>query len=164
DAQGEQIAGGGEALSQLERIDTRRLDPRLAECRIEVACDVTNPLTGEEGATAVFGPQKGATPDMVRQLDEALTHYGKIIERDLDKSVLTLKGGGAAGGMGVALYAFCGAELRQGVEIVTEALSLDAAVRHADLVITGEGRIDSQTIHGKVPIGVARVAKRYDIP
>ncbi|WP_313020517.1 glycerate kinase [Atlantibacter hermannii] len=164
DAQGEQIAGGGEALSQLERIDTRRLDPRLAECRIEVACDVTNPLTGEEGATAVFGPQKGATPDMVRQLDEALTHYGKIIERDLDKSVLTLKGGGAAGGMGVALYAFCGAELRQGVEIVTEALLLDAAVRHADLVITGEGRIDSQTIHGKVPIGVARVAKRYDIP
>lgn len=164
DAQGEQIAGGGEALSQLERIDTRRLDPRLAECRIEVACDVTNLLTGEEGATAVFGPQKGATPDMVRQLDEALTHYGKIIERDLDKSVLTLKGGGAAGGMGVALYAFCGAELRQGVEIVTEALSLDAAVRHADLVITGEGRIDSQTIHGKVPIGVARVAKRYDIP
>lgn len=164
DAQGEQIAGGGEAVSQLERIDTRRLDPRLAECRIEVACDVTNPLTGEEGATAVFGPQKGATPDMVRQLDEALTHYGKIIERDLDKSVLTLKGGGAAGGMGVALYAFCGAELRQGVEIVTEALSLDAAVRHADLVITGEGRIDSQTIHGKVPIGVARVAKRYDIP
>lgn len=164
DAQGEQIAGGGEALSQLERIDTRRLDPRLAECRIEVACDVTNPLTGEEGATAVFGPQKGATPDMIRQLDEALTHYGKIIERDLDKSVLTLKGGGAAGGMGVALYAFCGAELRQGVEIVTEALSLDAAVRHADLVITGEGRIDSQTIHGKVPIGVARVAKRYDIP
>ncbi|WP_148051780.1 glycerate kinase [Atlantibacter hermannii] len=164
DAQGEQIAGGGEALSQLEHIDTRRLDPRLAECRIEVACDVTNPLTGEEGATAVFGPQKGATPDMVRQLDEALTHYGKIIERDLDKSVLTLKGGGAAGGMGVALYAFCGAELRQGVEIVTEALSLDAAVRHADLVITGEGRIDSQTIHGKVPIGVARVAKRYDIP
>lgn len=164
DAQGEQIAGGGEALSQLERIDTRRLDLRLAECRIEVACDVTNPLTGEEGATAVFGPQKGATPDMVRQLDEALTHYGKIIERDLDKSVLTLKGGGAAGGMGVALYAFCGAELRQGVEIVTEALSLDAAVRHADLVITGEGRIDSQTIHGKVPIGVARVAKRYDIP
>ncbi|MEI9693235.1 glycerate kinase [Atlantibacter hermannii] len=164
DAQGEQIAGGGEALSQLERIATRRLDPRLAECRIEVACDVTNPLTGEEGATAVFGPQKGATPEMVRQLDEALTHYGKIIERDLDKSVLTLKGGGAAGGMGVALYAFCGAELRQGVEIVTEALSLDAAVRHADLVITGEGRIDSQTIHGKVPIGVARVAKRYDIP
>ena len=164
DAQGEQIAGGGEALSQLERIDTRRLDPRLAECRIEVACDVTNPLTGEEGATAVFGPQKGATPDMVRQLDEALTHYGKIIERDLDKSVLTLKGGGAAGGMGAGLYAFCGAKLRPGIEIVTDALHLADIVADADLVITGEGRIDSQTVHGKVPVGVARVAKRYNLP
>lgn len=101
---------------------------------------------------------------MITQLDSALTHYGHIIERDLDKSVMTLKGGGAAGGMGVALYAFCGADLRQGIEIVTEALALDAAVRDADLVITGEGRIDSQSIHGKVPIGVARVAKRYAIP
>lgn len=164
DAQGEQITFGGAALNQLARIDISRLDPRLAECRIEVACDVTNPLTGEDGATAVFGPQKGATPEMVNQLDRALTHYGNIIERDLDKSVMNLKGGGAAGGMGVALYAFCGADLRQGIEIVTEALSLDAAVRDADLVITGEGRIDSQTIHGKVPIGVARVAKRYQLP
>jgi len=164
DAHGEQIAFGGEALRQLERIDITQLDPRLAECRIEVACDVTNPLTGNDGATAVFGPQKGATPEMVQQLDRALAHYGKVIERDLDKSVMTLQGGGAAGGMGVALYAFCGADLRQGIEIVTQALGLDDAVRGADLVITGEGRIDSQTIHGKVPIGVARVAKRYQLP
>ncbi|WP_312315538.1 glycerate kinase [Atlantibacter sp.] len=164
DAHGEQIAFGGEALRQLERIDITQLDPRLAECRIEVACDVTNPLTGNDGATAVFGPQKGATPEMVQQLDRALAHYGKVIERDLDKSVMTLQGGGAAGGMGVALYAFCGADLRQGIEIVTQALGLDDAVRAADLVITGEGRIDSQTIHGKVPIGVARVAKRYQLP
>lgn len=164
DAHGEQIAFGGEALRQLERIDLTHLDPRLAECRIEVACDVTNPLTGNDGATAVFGPQKGATPEMVQQLDRALAHYGKVIERDLDKSVMTLQGGGAAGGMGVALYAFCGADLRQGIEIVTQALGLDDAVRAADLVITGEGRIDSQTIHGKVPIGVARVAKRYQLP
>lgn len=164
DAHGEQIAFGGEALRQLERIDLTQLDPRLAECRIEVACDVTNPLTGNDGATAVFGPQKGATPEMVQQLDRALAHYGKVIERDLDKSVMTLQGGGAAGGMGVALYAFCGADLRQGIEIVTQALGLDDAVRAADLVITGEGRIDSQTIHGKVPIGVARVAKRYQLP
>lgn len=164
DAHGEQIAFGGEALRQLERIDLTQLDPRLAECRIEVACDVTNPLTGNDGATAVFGPQKGATPEMVQQLDRALAHYGKVIERDLDKSVMTLQGGGAAGGMGVALYAFCGADLRQGIEIVTQALGLDDAVRGADLVITGEGRIDSQTIHGKVPIGVARVAKRYQLP
>ncbi|NBC99631.1 glycerate kinase [Atlantibacter hermannii] len=164
DKQGEPLGFGGDALSQLARIDISQLDKRLAECRIEAACDVTNPLTGEEGATAIFGPQKGATPEMIKQLDSALTHYGQIIERDLDKSVMTLKGGGAAGGMGVALYAFCGADLRQGIEIVTEALALDAAVRDADLVITGEGRIDSQTIHGKVPIGVARVAKRYAIP
>ncbi len=164
DAHGEQIAFGGEALRQLERIDLTHLDPRLAECRIEVACDVTNPLTGNDGATAVFGPQKGATPEMVQQLDRALAHYGNVIERDLDKSVMTLQGGGAAGGMGVALYAFCGADLRQGIEIVTQALGLDDAVRGADLVITGEGRIDSQTIHGKVPIGVARVAKRYQLP
>lgn len=164
DKQGEPLGFGGDALSQLARIDISQLDKRLAECRIEAACDVTNPLTGEDGATAIFGPQKGATPEMIKQLDSALTHYGQIIERDLDKSVMTLKGGGAAGGMGVALYAFCGADLRQGIEIVTEALALDAAVRDADLVITGEGRIDSQTIHGKVPIGVARVAKRYAIP
>ncbi|MEX5412051.1 glycerate kinase [Atlantibacter hermannii] len=164
DKQGEPLGFGGDALSQLARIDISKLDKRLAECRIEAACDVTNPLTGEDGATAIFGPQKGATPEMIKQLDSALTHYGQIIERDLDKSVMTLKGGGAAGGMGVALYAFCGADLRQGIEIVTEALALDAAVRDADLVITGEGRIDSQTIHGKVPIGVARVAKRYAIP
>lgn len=164
DADGESLAHGGEALSLLERIDISELDSRLAECRIEVACDVTNPLTGKEGATAVFGPQKGATPAMVEQLDKALSHFGQIIERDLDKAVMSLKGGGAAGGMGVALHAFCGAELRQGIEIVTEALALDAAVRDADLVITGEGRIDSQTIHGKVPVGVARVAKRYQIP
>ncbi|QFH68409.1 glycerate kinase [Enterobacter sp. E76] len=164
DKQGEPLGFGGDALSQLARIDISQLDKRLAECRIEAACDVTNPLTGEEGATAIFGPQKGATPEIIKQLDNALTHYGQIIERDLDKSVMTLKGGGAAGGMGVALYAFCGADLRQGIEIVTEALALDAAVRDADLVITGEGRIDSQSIHGKVPIGVARVAKRYAIP
>ncbi|UTJ48273.1 glycerate kinase [Atlantibacter subterranea] len=164
DQLGEPLGFGGDALSQLARIDISQLDKRLAECRIEAACDVTNPLTGEEGATAIFGPQKGATPEMIKQLDNALTHYGQIIERDLDKSVMTLKGGGAAGGMGVALYAFCGADLRQGIEIVTEALALDAAVRDADLVITGEGRIDSQSIHGKVPIGVARVAKRYAIP
>ncbi len=164
DERGEQLGLGGETLNQLARIDISQLDKRLAECRIEAACDVTNPLTGAEGATAIFGPQKGATPEMIKQLDKALTHYGQIIERDLDKSVMTLKGGGAAGGMGVALYAFCGADLRQGIEIVTEALALDAVVRDADLVITGEGRIDSQTIHGKVPVGVARVAKRYDIP
>ncbi len=101
---------------------------------------------------------------MVRTLDNALAHYAKIIARDMDIDVLNTAGGGAAGGMGAALYAFCGAQLRQGIEIVTDALHLDEQVADADLVITGEGRIDSQTIHGKVPVGVARVAKRYNKP
>ncbi|KIS42181.1 glycerate kinase [Kosakonia radicincitans] len=164
DEQNRQIAPGGAALESLARIDLRDLDKRLAGCRIEVACDVTNPLTGEAGASAVFGPQKGATPEMIARLDKALAHYAEIIARDLDIDVLNLAGGGAAGGMGAALYAFCGAELRQGIEIVTDALALDKHVRGADLVITGEGRIDSQTVHGKVPVGVAKVAKRYNIP
>ena len=155
--------GGGE-LATLAHIDLTGLDKRLKACRIEVACDVTNPLTGEEGATAVFGPQKGATPEMIVTLDNALAHYAQVIARDLDIDVLNLSGGGAAGGVGGALYAFCGAQLRQGIEIVTDALHLAAQVADADLVITGEGRIDSQTIHGKVPVGVAKVAKRFNKP
>ncbi|WP_422731451.1 glycerate kinase [Leclercia pneumoniae] len=163
-AQGEPIGPGGEALENISRIDISGLDKRLAGCRIDVACDVTNPLTGKEGATAVFGPQKGATPEMIARLDKALEHYAQVIARDLDVDVLSLEGGGAAGGMGAALYAFCGAHLRQGIEIVTDALDLDRQVADADLVITGEGRIDSQTIHGKVPVGVAKIAKRYNKP
>ncbi|MFG7478309.1 glycerate kinase, partial [Enterobacter hormaechei] len=164
DAKAQPVGPGGGELAGLAHIDLSGLDKRLADCRIEVACDVTNPLIGETGASAVFGPQKGATPEMVRTLDDALAHYAKIIARDLDINVLNLAGGGAAGGMGAALYAFCGAQLRQGIEIVTDALHLDEQVADADLVITGEGRIDSQTIHGKVPVGVARVAKRYNKP
>lgn len=163
-ADGQPIAPGGAGLSTLAKIDISGLDPRLTQCRIDVACDVTNPLVGDDGASAVFGPQKGATPEMVAQLDRALAHYAEQIAQDLDLDVLTLEGGGAAGGMGAALYAFCGAHLRPGIDIVTDALHLDALVADADLVITGEGRIDSQTIHGKVPVGVARVAKRYQIP
>jgi len=164
DSQGNEIGFGGGSLSALASIDIDGLDPRIKECRFEVACDVTNPLLGEEGASAVFGPQKGATPELVEQLDKALAHYAQIIRRDLDIDVLSIPGGGAAGGMGAALHAFCGAELRRGIEIVTEALGLDELVKDAALVITGEGRIDSQTIHGKVPIGVAKVAKRYNKP
>jgi len=164
DADDRPVGQGGGALETLARIDCSGLDKRLADCRIEVACDVTNPLTGKEGASAVFGPQKGATPEMIVALDRGLAHYARIIARDLDINVLDLAGGGAAGGMGAALYAFCGAELRQGIEIVTDALHLADQVADADLVITGEGRIDSQTIHGKVPVGVAKVAKRFNKP
>ena len=164
DEQNNDIVQGGMGLEALARIDISQLDARLAECRIEVACDVTNPLTGKEGASAVFGPQKGATPEVIARLDQALTNYEHLIDRDLNVEVLELAGGGAAGGMGAALYAFCGAQLRCGIEIVTDALHLDDCVADADLVVTGEGRIDSQTIHGKVPVGVANVAKRYNKP
>ncbi|WEF29034.1 glycerate kinase [Klebsiella aerogenes] len=160
----QQMAPGGGALQTLAQIDLSELDPRLAGCRIDVACDVTNPLIGPDGASAVFGPQKGATAQMIERLDSGLRHYAHIIARDLDIDVLSLEGGGAAGGMGAALYAFCGAKLRPGIEIVTDALQLAELVADADLVITGEGRIDSQTIHGKVPIGVAKVAKRFNVP
>ena len=164
DKHGRQIGYGGGELPELVSIDMSQFDPRIAQCRFEVACDVTNPLLGKEGASAIFGPQKGATAERVEQLDRALAHYAEVIHRELDIDVLTIAGGGAAGGMGVALHAFCQAELRRGIEIVTEALGLDELVRDASLVITGEGRIDSQTIHGKVPIGVAKVAKRYNKP
>ncbi|QHA86565.1 glycerate kinase [Serratia rhizosphaerae] len=164
DERGEEIGFGGAALATLAQIDLSRLDARIDQCRFEVACDVTNPLTGPEGASAIFGPQKGATPQMVAELDGALGHYAQVIKRTLGVDVEQVPGAGAAGGMGAGLLAFCRAELRQGIEIVTEALGLDALVRDATLVITGEGRIDSQSIKGKVPIGVARVAKRYGKP
>jgi len=164
DNAGREIGFGGSALANLERIDICGLDLRLKACRIEAACDVDNPLTGPKGASVVFGPQKGATPEMVTQLDANLAHYAGLISRDLGVQVETVPGAGAAGGMGAALLAFLGARLRPGIEIVMEAVGLEAHVRDADLVITGEGRIDSQTIHGKTPIGVARVAKRYNKP
>ncbi|MBR0567567.1 glycerate kinase [Azoarcus sp. L1K30] len=164
DASGTELPPGGGALARLDRIDASGLDARLAACRIEVACDVDNPLTGPRGASAVFGPQKGATPDMVAQLDANLTRFADIIRRDVGVAVADVPGAGAAGGMGAAMLAFFGAELRPGIDIVTTAVGLERHLADADLVITGEGRIDSQTIHGKTPIGVARVAKRHGKP
>ncbi|CAO97772.1 glycerate kinase [Erwinia tasmaniensis] len=164
DRQGKCIGHGGAELARLASIDLSGFDRRIADCQIDVACDVSNTLTGEQGASAVFGPQKGATPEQVVQLDHALKHFAALIQRELHHDVLPLAGGGAAGGMGAGLYAFCGATLRPGIDIVTDALGLDALVRDATLVITGEGRIDSQTVQGKVPVGVARVAKRYHKP
>lgn len=167
DAKGQQLSAGGAALAELSSLDLSLLDPRLLQTEILVACDVDNPLCGEKGASAVFGPQKGATPEMVSQLDAALRHYGEQIEqieRLGGKPVIDVAGAGAAGGMGASLFGLLNARLRPGVEIVTEALKLAEAIEGADLVITGEGRIDSQTIHGKTPAGVARVAKRFDVP
>jgi glycerate kinase len=164
DADGRDLDGSGGDLARLERIDVSALDARLADCRIEVACDVDNPLTGARGASAVFGPQKGATPEMVQVLDANLARFARIVERDLGVAVDQAPGAGAAGGMGAAMLAFFGATLKPGIEIVTAAVDLDAHVRDADLVITGEGRIDFQTVHGKTPIGVARIARRHGKP
>ena len=164
DKKGQALPPGGGALGQLERIDLSTLDPRLGKLHIEVACDVDNPLCGPQGASAVFGPQKGATPAMVSELDANLAHYAGCIEQELGKQVKKIAGAGAAGGMGAALVGLLGAELKPGIQIVIEALKLDEAVADADLVVTGEGRIDSQTIHGKTPIGVARCAKGFGKP
>jgi glycerate 2-kinase len=161
---GREIAPGGAALVSLSRIATTALDPRLQECSIEVACDVTNPLCGPMGASAVYGPQKGATPEMVVQLDAALDHYAQIIERDLGRSVRDIPSAGAAGGLGAGLMAFFDATLRPGARIVLEAVQLEEHVRTANLVITAEGQIDTQTAYGKTIGAVAAVAKRYGLP
>ncbi|MFI8415289.1 glycerate kinase [Serratia sp. NPDC078593] len=158
------LAAGGAALAKLAEIDLSALDARLQQVNVTVACDVDNPLCGKRGASVVFGPQKGATPAMVEQLDRALQHYGRLLEQVTGRQVCDVPGAGAAGGMGASLIAMLNATLRPGIEIVIETLKLEEAIRDADLVITGEGRLDSQTIYGKTPIGVARVAKRYQLP
>ncbi|EPE7488143.1 glycerate kinase [Cronobacter universalis] len=164
DDEGHELAPGGAALAGLERLDLSALDPRLAQVSVTVACDVDNPLCGEKGASAVFGPQKGATPAMVSELDAALRRFGEQLEAATGKTIISAPGAGAAGGMGAALLGMLNAALRPGIEIVIESLGLAQAVRDADLVITGEGRLDSQSIHGKTPIGVARVAKQFQRP
>lgn len=164
DAQGNELPGGGAALVHLARIETRRMDARLANCVCDVACDVNNPLCGPTGASAVYGPQKGATPEMVAELDAALAHYARIIERDLGKAVRDVPGAGAAGGLGAGLLAFLNATLRPGAQIVLEAVRLEEHLRMADLVITAEGRLDSQTAYGKSVGAVAALAKKYRLP
>ncbi len=162
--QGIQIARGGAALATLAHISTSTMDPRLQECTLEVACDVTNPLCGPTGASAVYGPQKGATPEMVEELDSALAHYAQIIEQDLGMSVREIPGAGAAGGLGAGLIAILHATLRPGAQIVFEAIHLEERIRTANLVITAEGQIDAQTAYGKSVGSVAEIAKRYGLP
>ena len=162
--EGKEIAPGGTALVTLSRISTEMMDIRLQACIVDVACDVTNPLCGPTGASAVYGPQKGATPEMVTQLDAALEHYAQIIEQNLGLAVRDVPGAGAAGGLGAGLLAFLHATLRPGAQIVMEAVQLEERVRKADLVITAEGQLDSQTAYGKSVGAVAGLAKRYGLP
>jgi glycerate kinase len=164
DAQGQPLPQGGAALARLDRIDLSALDARLQETEIMVACDVDNPLTGPRGASAVYGPQKGATPDMVQELDRALGVFAQVATRATGRDIATLPGAGAAGGLGAGLLFFTPARLRPGVEIVLEATGFEAMVAGADLVITGEGRTDFQTAMGKAPVGVAAVAQRHAVP
>lgn len=164
DVNGVDIGRGGAELARLARIDVSGLDARIPECEIDVACDVTNPLVGPLGASAVFGPQKGATPEIVEQLEHSLQCFANVILRDLGKDVADVPGAGAAGGLGAALLAVLGGRLRPGCEVVMDAINLEAILSDADLVITGEGRTDGQTIYGKAPVGVARLAARHGVP
>ncbi|MGY2291007.1 glycerate kinase [Pseudomonas sp. SDO528_S397] len=164
DAAGAHLPPGGLALANLARISLEQLDPRLAHVRFDIAADVNNPLCGPHGASAIFGPQKGATPAQVEQLDAALSHFADHCTKVLPLDVRDEPGSGAAGGLGFAAKAFLGAQFRAGVEVVAELVGLEHAVRSADLVITGEGRFDAQTLRGKTPFGVARIASRQGVP
>lgn len=159
DRSGVELPFGGEALSRLYEVDISGLDTRLKGIEMDVASDVSNPLCGVNGASRVFGPQKGATPEMVHLLDNALQHYAGILKQQLGKDVMNIPGAGAAGGLGAALLAFTNARMCRGVDIVIEYTRLREKMKRADYVITGEGRIDSQTCLGKTPYGVARLAK-----
>lgn len=164
DAKGVNLAFGGAALADLEHIDITTIDSRLVDCDVLVACDVTNPLCGPQGASAVYGPQKGATEEMVVKLDAALAHYADVIKRDLGIDIRDVPSAGAAGGLGAGLIAFLKAKILPGVDIVIQATGLTEYLKGAALVFTGEGRIDSQTACGKVPVGVARKAKTFGLP
>lgn len=164
DKNGNDLAHGGAALANLTTIDISTMDPALKNVAITAACDVTNPLTGPTGASAVFGPQKGASQADVATLDAALAHFAQVIESQLGVAVNDVPGAGAAGGIGAALKGFLNAEFRPGIAVVIEQSGLDAAAQWADVVFTGEGSIDFQTKFGKTPAGVAETAKRHGKP
>jgi glycerate kinase len=164
DEAGQELPFGGGALGKLHKIDLANLDSRLKDVVIEVACDVTNPLTGKTGASHIFGPQKGATAEIVEILDKNLAHYAEIIRQQLNKDVENIPGAGAAGGLGGGLMAFLNAELKRGVDLVIKYTDLEKKVQGANYVFTGEGSVDAQTVFGKTPFGVAKTAKKFDIP
>ena len=164
DENGDDLSYGGGALAKLHTIDLSNLDERLKYVSVEVACDVNNPLCGKEGASYVFGPQKGATREMIEILDQNLSHYAEVIKEQIGKDVISKAGAGAAGGLGAGLMAFLDVKLKSGIEMVIEYANLEEKVRDADMVWTGEGSIDFQTQYGKTPLGVAMIAKKYNKP
>lgn len=164
DTRGEEIGYGGSNLIKIHQIDATKMDERIIQTKILVASDVKNPLCGPNGASKIYGPQKGATPEAIEELDKSLAYFAEIIKRDLHKDIKDIPGAGAAGGLGAGLIAFLNAELRPGIDIIIEAVRLEQNIKDTVLVITGEGKIDSQTIYGKAPIGVAKIAKKYNVP
>lgn len=164
DKENKQIPFGAKGLEKLETITDAYVIPELAECEFRIACDVTNTLCGENGCSAVYGPQKGATPSMIMQMDKWLEYYAALAKKLYPKANALQAGAGAAGGMGFAFLSFTNAVLESGIKIVLEETQLESYIEDADMVITGEGRLDGQTAMGKAPVGVARLAKRHHIP
>ena len=161
DKNGQQIAFGAKGLRDLAEITDVNVIPELKECTFRIACDVTNPLCGEQGCSAIYGPQKGATASMIMQMDQWLDHYANLAAKTFPKANQNQAGTGAAGGLGFAFLTFTDAVLESGIKIVLEETRLEEYVKDADIVITGEGRLDSQTVMGKAPVGVANIAKKY---
>jgi glycerate kinase len=164
DKDGNQVAYGANGIKDIVKITTNQVIPELAECTFRIACDVTNPLCGPNGASAIYGPQKGATPEMVTLMDGWIEKYAALAKADFPKANKDYPGAGAAGGMGFAFLAFTNAELESGIKIVLEETKMEDYIKDADYVVTGEGRLDGQTVMGKAPIGVAHLAKKFDIP
>lgn len=164
DEQGKELEAGGASLTNLNTIDISNIDYRVKECEFIVACDVDNPLCGERGASAIFGPQKGATEEMVYILDKALNQFAYVVRRDFQIEIENTAGSGAAGGLGAGMLAFMDAKLRKGIDIVIENTKLEEKMKGANLVFTGEGMIDYQTQYGKTPYGVAQIAGKHNIP
>ena len=162
DENGEDVGEGGQALSKVAIINTSNMNPLLKECQIQVACDVNNPLCGENGSTYVYGPQKGVTEDIKEQLDKDMAHFAKVTSETLGNDYALTPGAGAAGGLGYAFLAYTGASLTPGIELILNAVGLEKELSGADVVVTGEGRLDFQTAMGKAPVGVARLAKKYN--
>lgn len=161
DSNGKQVEFGAKGLRNIERILDNRVIPELKECSFRIACDVTNTLCGEQGCSAIYGPQKGATPSMIIQMDKWLAYYAKLTQEKYEKANMKQAGTGAAGGLGFAFLAYTNATLESGIKIILEETKLESYVKNADIVITGEGRLDGQTVMGKAPIGVSGIAKKY---
>lgn len=164
DRHGKEIELGGQSLKDIRRIDAENVSPALREAQFNVACDVTNPLHGETGAAYIFGPQKGATPEIVEELDQGLRNFARIASEDLGKDIQNPPGAGAAGGLGAAFIGFLQGELKSGIELILESVKMEEQIKDVDIVVTGEGKLDGQTSMGKTASGVAQLAKKMGVP